>query len=81
MIEPLVIAIMEVESVWLIIGFFIFVSVMSVTAIYVLLRSNGFRYPADFAQAAMLVLLAVTFFVSIALAIGLFSISTELRMQ
>lgn len=75
------IAAIELESVWLIIAFFVFVAVSAAVAIIVILKQNRYGVPTNFMHSAMIVLLVITLLVSLVFAVGLYRMSGDMRAQ
>ena len=73
-----VIAAIELESVWLLIGFFVFVAVCAAVAILILLRQHNYGLPPNSTQAVMLAMLLITLIVSLLIAAGLYRLSDTL---
>ncbi len=72
---------LELESVWLIIGFFAFVAVSAAVAIIIILRQNRYGVPTNFMHSAMIVLLVITLLLSLVFAVGLYRMSSDMRSQ
>lgn len=75
------IAALELESVWLIIGFFAFVAVTAAVAIIIILRQNRYGVPTNFMHSAMIVMLVITLLLSLVFAVGLYKMSSDMRSQ
>lgn len=73
-----VIAAIELESVWLLIGFFVFVAVCAAAAILILLRQHNYGLPPNSTQTVMLAMLLITLIVSLLIAAGLYRLSGTL---
>ncbi|AXJ02413.1 hypothetical protein CYPRO_3179 [Cyclonatronum proteinivorum] len=76
-----VVAAVELESAWLLIGFFVFVAVCAAAAMLILLKQHNYGLPPNSTQAIMLVMLLVTMLISLLVAAGLYRLSSELRDQ
>lgn len=69
---------MELESVWLLIGFFVFVALCAAAAMLLLLRQYNYGLPPNSTQVIMLVMLLITLIISLLIAVGLYRISSGL---
>ncbi|MCC5934471.1 MAG: hypothetical protein LAT75_08690 [Candidatus Cyclonatronum sp.] len=72
-----VIAALELESLWLLIGFFVFVALCAAAAMLLLLRQHNYGLPPNSTQAIMLVMLLITLLVSLLVATGLYRITEQ----